>query len=136
MEGGDRETLFLDADDVIGLYADIFSITEQQASDHLRSREVLEGATGRPRQYAYYAQADPAMQAAVLAHGIAEGQPFIDGNKRAALASLRTLLLANGYQVTASQRGRADWMLRLSEGASEEDLASWIRPTMVQVSPD
>jgi hypothetical protein len=25
------------------------------------------------------------MQAAVLAHGIAEGQPFLDGNKRVAL---------------------------------------------------
>jgi prophage maintenance system killer protein len=36
------------------------------------------------------------MQAAVLAHGIAEGQPFIDANKGTALAALRTFLRLNG----------------------------------------
>jgi prophage maintenance system killer protein len=57
-----------------------------EALDQLRSRETLEGALGRPQSYAHYEEADLALQAAVLAHGIAETQPFIDGNKRTALS--------------------------------------------------
>lgn len=72
------------------------------------------------------------VEAAVLAQGIAEGQPFIEGNKRTALASLRAFLLANGFQVTATQTERANWMMRLSEGASPDDLAGWIRGALVR----
>jgi prophage maintenance system killer protein len=36
------------------------------------------------------------MQAAVLAHGIPEGQFFIDGNKRLALVAMLTLLEVRG----------------------------------------
>lgn len=132
METPDRPTLYLDIDDdVLGLYADLFGCSEGEAADQLRSRPALEGAIGRPRQHAHYGGADLALQAAVLAHGIAEGQPFIDGNKRTALATLRTFLLANGCGVNASQEARAAWMLRLSEGAMEEDLAGWIRESLV-----
>lgn len=136
MGSPDRPVVYLDIDDVLGLYADLFACTDEEAADQLRSRPVLEGAIGRPPQHAHYGGADLALQAAVLAHGIAEGQPFIDGNKRTALASLRTFLLANGYEVTASQEARAAWMLRLSEGASEEDLAGWIRDALVPAADD
>jgi prophage maintenance system killer protein len=44
----------------------------------------LESALGRPRAHAHYDGVDLALQAAVLAHGLAEGQFFIDGNKRSA----------------------------------------------------
>lgn len=37
------------------------------------------------------------VQAAVLAHGIAEPQSFVDGNKREALIALVTFLELNGY---------------------------------------
>jgi death-on-curing protein len=131
METQDRPTVYLEIDDILGLYADLFDCTDQEAADQLRSRPVLEGAIGRPRQHAHYGGADLALQAAVLAHGIAEGQPIVDGNKRTALASLRTFLLANGFGVNASQETRAAWMLRLSEGATEDDLAGWIRQALV-----
>jgi prophage maintenance system killer protein len=38
----------------------------------------------KPRGYAAYEDADLALQAAALAHGIAESQAFIDANKRLA----------------------------------------------------
>ncbi len=123
MEFEELFTVYLDAADLIGLHAELFACSDQQAADRRRSRDMLEGATARPRQHAFYAGADLALQAAVLAHAIAEGQPFVDGNKRTALPSLRTFLMVNGYQVTTSQRERADWMLRLSEGASKDDLS-------------
>jgi len=37
----------------------------------------------------------------VLAHGIAESQPFLDGNKRLALVAMLTFLKANGYRIDA-----------------------------------
>jgi hypothetical protein len=40
----------------------------------------------------------------VLAHGIAEGQWFIEGNKRAALAALHTFLLVNGLHFVPRRR--------------------------------
>lgn len=131
MTDPNQEAIYLTVDDVLGFYATIFDCTPQQAGDQLRSLATLEGALARPRQYAAYGSADLALQAAVLAHGIAEGQPFIEGNKRTALASLRAFLLVNGYQVTVGQTERADWMMRLSEGASPDDLASWIRGSLV-----
>lgn len=43
---------------------------------------------------------------------------------------MRTFLLVNGYQVAASQNERFRWMLRLSEGATADDLAEWIRSSL------
>jgi death-on-curing protein len=71
--------------------------------------------------------ADLALQAAVLAHGIAEGQHFIDGNKRAALIAMLTFLEINGAQVEARDRELADWILSLSAGATPERLAERLR---------
>ena len=81
---GDGAPAYLDLEDALGLYAVIIDATVEQAADHLRDRGGLEGALGRPRSYADYQSADLALQAAVLAHGIAESQTFIDGNKRLA----------------------------------------------------
>ena len=114
-------------------YAEVFGCSQQEAADQLRSRDALEGALARPRWYAQYGEADLAHQAALLAHGIAETQPFIEGNKRTALAVLRAFLLVNGYQVTASQSERMSWMIRLSAGASVEELADQIRACLVPI---
>lgn len=125
--------LYLEVQDILGFYADIFDCTPRQASDQLRDRAGLEGAPARPRHYALYAEADLALQAAVLAHGIAEGQPSVEGNKRTALVTLRAFLLVNGFQVTAPQSERFRWMLRLSEGRTAEELADLIRPSLQPV---
>lgn len=67
------------------------------------------------------------MQAAVLAHGIAEGQSFLDGNKRAALIAMLTFLEVNGIRIDAPDPELADWIISLSAGATPEDLASRVR---------
>jgi death-on-curing protein len=63
-----------------------------------------------------YEQADMALQAAVLAHGIAQSQSFIDGNKRTALAAMLVFLELNGYAVGATDREMADWLIDFSRG--------------------
>ena len=39
------------------------------------------------------------MQAAILAHGIAQNQSFLDGNKRTAVIAMSTFLALNGWDV-------------------------------------
>jgi death-on-curing protein len=90
----------------------------------------------RPKTRAHYEQADIASQAAALAHGIAETQPFIDGNKRTALAAILTFIAVNGYELRTSQEERADWMLRLSAGMDIDGLAEVIRRDLVVAGPD
>lgn len=98
-EGSELAFLYLDADDVVALHADIFHCTVDQAGDQLRSLSGLEGAEARPRTHAAHAGADVALQAAVLAHGIAESQVFIDGNKRTALIALLIFLDIKGWML-------------------------------------
>jgi death on curing protein len=131
-EGNEFALLYLDADDVVGLYADIFNCTVEAAGDQLRSRSGLEGAVARPRTHATYSAADIALQAAVLAHGIAESQVFVDGNKRTALIALLTFLDINGWIVDADDDALASWILDLSKGLSAEDLAQRLRGVLTQ----
>lgn len=74
----------------------------------------MQGALGRPRTSAYYEQVDLALQTAVLAHGIAETQAFVDDNKRTALVAMLTFLELNGRRVQATDRELADWIISFS----------------------
>ena len=86
------EPLYLQFVDALELYAAIIGGTTRQAADQLRDQAGLQSALGRPRNYAQYEDADLALQAAAVAHGIAESQAFIDGNKRLALVAMLTFL--------------------------------------------
>jgi|SRR5450631_3613663 len=127
--------LYLEFEDVLGLYAEIFELSVEEVQDRLRNGDGLQAALNRPKTSAHYEAADIALQAAVLAHGIAEGPHFLEGNKRTALIALRTFLAINGYDVDASQRERANWILSLSKGATVEQLAARIRKALVAWGP-
>jgi prophage maintenance system killer protein len=131
-EGNELAFLYLDADDVVALYADIFNCTVDEAGDQLRNRSGLEGAVARPRTHAAYGRADGALQAAVLAHGIAESQVFVDGNKRTALIALLTFLDINGWMLDTDDIALASWILDLSQGLSTEDLARRLRGVLAE----
>ena len=66
----------------------------------------------------------------MLAHGLAESQAFLDGNKRLALVSMLTFLEANGYRVEATDPELADWIIDLSANLTPEQLAESIRPRL------
>lgn len=74
------------------IFAAIIGGTAARAADQLRSRDILEGELGRLQSYAHYEDADLALDAPVLEHGIAETQPVIDGTKRSALVAMLTFL--------------------------------------------
>ena len=124
--GPENEPVWLEFADALDLYAAIIGCTTQQAVDQLRDRAGLESALGRPRNYLLYEQADLALQAATLAHGIAESQTFIDGNKRLALVAMLTFLEINDLSVDAPDPELAKWILSLSAGSTPGDLADLI----------
>ena len=127
------EPIYLVLEDALELYAAIIDASPVQAADHLRNRSALEAALARPATYAHYQNADLALQAAVLAHGIAEGQFFLDGNKRLALIAMLTFLEINGYHVQASDPELAAWILDLAAGTTPEQLAERIRAALTAI---
>jgi death-on-curing protein len=124
----------LTSDDVLAVHAALFDLDPEQAADHLRNRDGLDSAVARPRQHAAYGGADIAAQAAFLAHGIAESQLFVDGNKRTALLALDTFLRANGFTVNVPDAAIAAWILALSADATPDDLAAAVRAHLTPVA--
>ena len=96
----------------------------------LRSVAGLEGALARPGWHAEYDHADVALQAAVLAEGIAEGQYFLDGNKRTAAIVLDTFLALHGFELDTTDEELAGWILDLGHGGSASELAEQLRPRL------
>lgn len=126
----ENEPVYIELADALELYAAIIGGTTGQAADQLRDQAGLEGATGRPRNYAHYQEADLALQGAALAHGVAESQAFIDANKRLALVAMLTFLELNGYRVEAPDPDLADWILSFSSGTTPQQLAPSVRDAM------
>lgn len=130
---GEGESVHLALQDVLELHALILGTTADVAVDRLRDRAGLEGALARPETYARYQDADLGLQAAVLAHGIAEGQPFIDANKRTALIAMLTFLEINGWQVRATDPEMAEWIISFSSAATAEQVAELVRSAVLAI---
>lgn len=129
------DVFYLGYENVLDIYSEVFECTVAVAEAQLRDPGGLQAALARPQRHADFGHADLAMQAAVLAHGIAEGQYFIDGNKRTAQVACLTFLRLNGYRLTVSSEQVADWILALSlrpghERLTEEGLAHHLRAAL------
>lgn len=106
------------------------------ASAPLRSAALLDSAVLRPRQLAYYEDAGLAEQAAALAIGISQNQPFLDGNKRTAFIAMKAFLEMNGYAIDAPPLDIAKELVRVAERPGEfnqasADFATWLRERLV-----
>jgi death-on-curing protein len=91
------EPLFLSVDDVVGFHAD--QIRMFGGAEGVRDKGSLESAVAMA-QAAFggqYLHEGIFEMAAAYAFHIAENQPFVDGNKRAALNAAITFLGLNGH---------------------------------------
>ena len=122
--------VYLDLDDVIRLHGRIFGVSGTAARDQLRDPGGLESAVMRPINHAAYQGADLASQAAVLAHGIAEGQSFVDGNKRTALIAMTTFLALNGWDVSLPDEELAELIVRFADGLQPDAMAERLRESL------
>jgi death-on-curing protein len=96
-------------------------ITRYGGVPGVRTPELLESALARPKHLATYRRrlAIPQL-AAAYAWGILRNYPFVDGNKRLALASAVVFLELNGWELTCSEAEETAMVLRAAAGEITE----------------
>lgn len=110
------------------------SLRQFGGAEGIRDEGLLDSALARPlNRFAYEAEHDLCRLAAAYAKGIAQNHPFVDGNKRAALAATGVFLMLNGLELTASPAMTTVAMLDLAAGEmTEEEFADWLRAHTAQ----
>jgi len=99
---------YLSVDDVLGIHED--SIDAFGGAAGLRDRGALESAVMRP-QSGYYA--DVIAEAAALWESLSQNHPFVDGNKRTAIAATAAHLAINGYRLEQDELETYRFMIDL-----------------------
>jgi death on curing protein len=93
----------------------------------VRDLGLFESALARPINKFAYGESDLAKLAAAYGFGIARNHPFVDGNKRTALASMIVFVGLNRFDLDAPREQATAIILGLAAGEiSEEALARWI----------
>ena len=93
----------------------------------LRAAGLLESAVARPQHLAAYRRnvTVPAL-AAAYGWGLLRNHPFVDGNKRIALAAMVVFLDLNGSELACSQAEETAMVLRAAAGEiSESAWGKW-----------
>lgn len=105
------------------------TIEETGGSYGIRDEGLLRSALARPQASWGGTDLYPTVfeKAAALAESITRNHPFVDGNKRMALAFLRLILKMNGYQVIASQEAKVQLILKVIERKmTSQEVAGWL----------
>ena len=96
----------------------------------LRDLGLLQSAVARPRASfdGEDLYPDLLVKAAALMHSLIKNHPFVDGNKRAAVAATGIFLELNGRTLTASNEALVRFALRVAaEETALEELVDWLR---------
>jgi len=104
-------------------------IAEHGGRPGIRDLGLLSSALARPRNRSLYGASRSLFDLAA-AHGvaIAANHPFVDGNKRVALAVMYVFLEMNGYRLEAPETEAVDVMIRLAAGELDEPgLSAWLK---------
>lgn len=90
---------YLTIDQVIEFHEE--ALREFGGLDGIRSRHDLAAAVMQPQQSAFGEDAYPTIAEKAAAYGffIAEGQAFLDGNKRTAAIVMEAFLILNNYEL-------------------------------------
>ena len=119
------EPEWLDIDIVLDFHAEQLALFG--GADGIRDRGLLESVLARPINKFAYGETEVAALAAAYGFDIARNHPFVDGNKRTALAAMIVFLGLNGIDLDAPQEAATAVVLSLAAGEfAEHDLARWI----------
>ena len=97
----------------------------------MRAAASLESAIARPKHLATYKRgiAVPEL-AAAYAWGLLRNHPFVDGNKRTALAAMVVFLELNGWELGCSEAEETATVLRAAAGEiTEHEWNQWVQRT-------
>ena len=71
---------------------------------------------------------------AALGYFLIQNHPFLDGNKRIGHAALETVLILNGYELSASVDEQEEVVLPVARGElRREDFTNWVQQHAVLV---
>lgn len=117
-------TFYPSIDDTLAAHARVIAIFG--GAGGIRDGAALEAALARP-QTGYYR--DIIEEAAALLESLSENQPFIDGNKRTAIAVTAAFLRVNGYRLEIEDLEAWSFMMALYEEGqfTFERLEPWLR---------
>ncbi len=109
-------------------------IDEHGGLNDIRDLSLVQSALARPRTIAEYSDPDAASLAAGYAYGLSRNHGFFDGNKRTAYVVALVFLLANGWEMTASDTESVIMMQALAAGELDETrLAERFRRTLAEI---
>jgi len=123
------EPQWLDSAIVLDVHAEQLALFG--GADGVRDLGLLDSALARPLNKLAYGETNLAALAAAYAFGIARNHPFVDGNKRAAFASIIVFLGLNRVEFAPSPEAATAIILGLAAGEiDEDDLSHWIEDNM------
>jgi death-on-curing protein len=110
--------------EVLALHAIL--IDEFGGTDGVRDLGALEAAVFRP-QTGYYE--DPITEAAALLESLIQNHPFLDGNKRTAVAAADVHLRLNGFELGGNSMEHHRHLVSLMERGNLDSRAidAWLR---------
>ncbi|PSJ54323.1 type II toxin-antitoxin system death-on-curing family toxin [Kumtagia ephedrae] len=115
-------TEFHSLDFILALHAEQLRLHGGAAG--VRDEGMLDSALNRPLQKQAYGDPDLCELAAAYLFGIAKNHPFVDGNKRTALAAADTFLFFNGLELQAGDEDLIHFVLMVAAGDIDEDGAA------------
>jgi death on curing protein len=117
-------TLYPSADEVLAAHFPLIALFG--GAQGVRDRGALESALARP-QSGYYK--DIIEQGAALMESLSQNHPFLDGNKRTAIAVTAAFLRMNGWRLEFDDWKAYEFLIQLYEGDQFrfEPLAVWLR---------
>lgn len=131
-----RRPAFLTLDEVLALHAD--QIERYGGAPGVRDVALLESAVAAPRATfdgRLLHATVPEMAAAYLFH-LAQNHPFVDGNKRAALAAAIAFLGLNGLWLEVDPDALVETVLGVARGeVTKAGLAEFLRVHAVPLPP-
>ena len=104
-------------------------VEETGGSPGIRDEGLLRSALARPQTTFGGQDLYPTLfeKTAALAESLVRNHPFVDGNKRMALACLRVMLKMNGYQVSVPQDAKVDLVRRIVlKELTVQDVSEWL----------
>jgi death on curing protein len=130
-----KDILFLTLAEVIEIHTD--QIKRYGGSSGIRDIHLLSSAVAMP--YAsfqnQFLHADIFEMAAAYAFHISRNHPFVDGNKRTALATALVLLELNGISLSDPEENLYDAMISLSSGNIDKAGLAGVVRGLTRTSP-
>lgn len=123
-----QDIIFLSVDDVLLLHTDTIDV--DGGLPGVRDHGLLDAAVAMPRQRfgRDYLHEDLAAMAAAYLFHLAQNHPFVDGNKRAAVMTALSFLVANGVTELPAPKGLEVSTLQVAAGELGKDaLTQWMR---------